>query len=203
MLCRHIAALLVVLITFGEFHRIYASEGACTEFRRNALTEEKLLNQQIDPRLFVEAIDAWDETTAQWRKPDGRHLVAPQTRVIIVNLWASYCQPCIREIPLMLDAIKNATQGRENAVQIFLLAEETTAMDLQQLLQAHSPLRRSNYYSDSGGRIRQSLPCGSQLPVTLLLDRKLSIRYAIVGSIETRVGSLKEKVELLLKSERP
>ena len=203
MLGRPIAALLFILVTCGGFHRADASEAEFIEFRRNALTEERLLNQQLDSRVFAESIDAWDETKGEWRKLDGRHLLAPQTRVIIVNLWAFYCQPCIREIPLMLEAIRNAAQGRENTVQTFFLAEQTLATDLQQLLQAHSLLRRTSYYSDNGGRIRQSLPCGSHLPVTLIFDRKLVVRYAVVGAIEARIGSLKEKVELLLKSERP
>jgi hypothetical protein len=176
-----------------------AGELEWSELRRNVITEKKLLNQHIDDRLFDSVLTVWDDHHAQWRQPSLRNYVSVHARVFIVNLWAPSCRPCVREIPMMMDAIKAIRQGRDQAVQVFLVAEETTASDLQEFLSAHPQLRHYPYFADGGGRIRQSLGAGSQLPVTLLLDGDMAVRYAIVGSVEMWLADLKEQAERLLK----
>jgi len=49
------------------------------------------------------------------------HLIKPNTKASIVAFWATWCQPCLREVP---DLIKIQEAQKKNGVQVLLVASD-------------------------------------------------------------------------------
>lgn len=193
------ALYLAALFLTGPSRLAQAAEPAeCTAFRRSAITRERLGNLQLERRHFVH-VGQWDAQQASWvANPQP---LSPRARVYVVNLWAEYCTPCLRELPTLFSAVKEASLGRQADVQLVLLAEDTSADAMKGLL-ARSPLwPRDGYASDTGGAVRHGLGVETVLPVTVVLDRDLVVRYAVVGAIDD-YGQLKEQIDRLLRLRR-
>ncbi|MFO0580015.1 MAG: TlpA disulfide reductase family protein [Polyangia bacterium] len=191
---------LLSLLTLWRAPVAQAADTECASYRRNVITQQRLFTQQIDRRLFS-SIGVWDNLRKGWQPLLNQQPIAPRARVVVVNLWSHYCQPCIRELPTLLSALRDASLGRSAEVQLLLLAEDTTSQDMESFLARNPSLPREGYYNDTGGEIRRELGAGTQLPMTLLLDRDLVVRYAVVGAVED-FGELKDQVDRLLRVRR-
>ena len=77
-----------------------------------------------NPRLQVTTFDgqAWD-------------LAAQRGRWVVVNFWATYCGPCLKEMPALSAFVK----AKSNVNAIGLDYEEIDKADLAAFLQQHAP----------------------------------------------------------------
>jgi len=96
---------------------------------------------------------------------DGRpvalhdHLGKP----LVINLWATWCPPCRREMPVLAKA-----QARERNISFLIVNQGESAADVRRFL-AYSGLALDNLLLDSGSRLGQQV--GSRaLPTTLFYD---------------------------------
>jgi thiol-disulfide isomerase/thioredoxin len=102
---------------------------------------------------------------------DGREVTLAdfRGRTILVNFWATWCAPCVKELP-SLDALQ-ADFG-ERGFEVVAIAtgpqgKETPAAFLERL--GVTNLKR---YADPRLRLAASIGGGSVLPVTILYDAK-------------------------------
>jgi thiol-disulfide isomerase/thioredoxin len=107
-------------------------------------------------------------------------------RPTVINLWASWCAPCVREMPLLQRTADRAGEGAR-FVGINVEDEEASAAGL---LEATS--MRYDQYSDPDGHVRSAVRAVG-LPVTLVFDaqgREVSRRLGeIKGSwLEESLG---------------
>ena len=98
--------------------------------------------------------------------------------VIVLNLWASWCIPCVHEMP-SLDAL--AQRAPETAVI-------TVSMDVQGPQVASEFLKRKgldhlNAYYDPEARLMRALGVFG-LPVSVVIDRKGRIAATIQGEVD-------------------
>ena len=90
-------------------------------------------------------------------------------RVVLVNFWATWCAPCLKELP-SLDALERDLGGKEFAV-IAIAADargpEVAARFLEKLGVSHLKL-----YRDPRLRLTSAIGGANVLPVSILYDRR-------------------------------
>jgi len=96
---------------------------------------------------------------------------------IVVNFWATWCGPCIKEMP-ELDELDRA---REDVIVLGLAFEDTTPDDLRKFLGQHAvsyPIAAVDVYAPPAAF---SVPKG--LPTTHLIAPDGSLRESFIGPV--------------------
>ncbi len=134
---------------------------------------------------FRPSAGAGAETLFSRTFPDtsGREQALSQWRgqVLVVNFWATWCPPCIREMP---DLQKIADDYRERGVQVIGLGVDNP--DAIRAFQSQYGLRLPILVAGYGGsELAQQLGNDSgALPYTVLVDRKGRIVRTHLGQID-------------------
>lgn len=152
--------------------------GACVWGGGNAVVAALDRSQQL-PELTV--LDLHGQPV-ELRALDGRPLV--------VNLWASWCPPCRREMPVLEAAQRNRPEVR------FLLVNQGESAEAVQRFLREQGLSETAVVLDSGNRLGQAT--GSfGMPTTLFYDASGRLRHSQMGelsaaSLEYGLGQLKD-----------
>lgn len=91
-------------------------------------------------------------------------------RTVLLNLWATWCEPCKREMPA-LDRLQAELGGP--AFEVVAVNIDTRNLDRPREWLAQAGITRLAYYSDRDARIFQELRRSGDtegLPTTLLVD---------------------------------
>jgi len=116
-------------------------------------------------------------------------------QVILVNFWASWCPPCIKEMPA-LERFKQALTTQPFEILAVNVGEQKYRVwkfiklvnfDLPVLLDT-----RKNTFDAWGASV---------LPTSFLLDRKGNIRYRVVGDVEWDSEEVITLIESLINEE--
>lgn len=157
---------------------VAAIVGACVWGGGNAVVSALDRSQQL-PQLTVMDLRG---QSVDLRALDGRPLV--------VNLWASWCPPCRREMPVLEAAQKNRPEVR------FLLVNQGESAEAVQRFLREQGLSEAAVLLDSGNRLGQAT--GSfGMPTTLFYDAGGRLRHSQMGelsaaSLEYGLGQLKD-----------
>lgn len=98
-------------------------------------------------------------------------LSAFRGRVVLVNLWATWCPPCLKEMP-SLDALQTALGGPDFAVVAINI--DTRNLDKPKAWLAQREIKALTYYADPQARVFQELRAARKvdgMPVSLIVDR--------------------------------
>jgi thiol-disulfide isomerase/thioredoxin len=117
-------------------------------------------------------------------------------RVVVVNFWATWCQPCREELP-SLERLRDAMRGRRFEVLAVNVAEGEPRV---KSFLAEVPLRLSVLLDRDGDAQRTWKVRG--LPATFLLDPQGSIRYWYLGELDWAQPDVIRTVESLLSDAR-
>ena len=106
--------------------------------------------------------------------PDGQPttLSAFRGRAVLVNLWATWCAPCLKEMPA-LDGLQGAEGGADFAVVAINI--DTRNLDKPRNWLAEAGIRRLSYYADPQAGVFQVLRTARKvegMPVSLIVDRE-------------------------------
>jgi thiol-disulfide isomerase/thioredoxin len=107
-------------------------------------------------------------------------LAAQRGRWVVVNYWATWCNPCLKEIP-DLDALDKA---REDVVVIGLAYEEIEKAEMQAFLKAHPisyPIAVLDVYAPPADF---GTPPG--LPMTFLIDPQGRVASRHLGPVTSQ-----------------
>jgi thiol-disulfide isomerase/thioredoxin len=104
--------------------------------------------------------------------PDGAPLTLSsfKGRTVLVNLWATWCAPCLHEMPA-LDALQGALGGQDFAVVAINI--DTRNLDKPRTWLADNKITRLPYYADAQAKVFQDLRTARKIegmPVSLLVD---------------------------------
>ena len=113
---------------------------------------------------------------------------------VVINLWASWCPPCRREMPVLLQAQRSHPQIR------FLWVNQGEAPDVVQRFAAQHGLPPEAVLLDTQGRLGQMLG-RSTLPTTLFYDAQG--RLADLRTGEISAGSLGQHLQRINTSTAP
>lgn len=96
---------------------------------------------------------------------------------VLVNLWATWCGPCVKELP-QLDAL--AAAGR---LKVVLVNEDMTGKAAVEPFVARRPWKALTTWYDPGGKLLARLGEGG-LPVTILYDAKGLELWRVRGGMD-------------------
>lgn len=105
--------------------------------------------------------------------PDGAPMTLASFRgkVLLVNLWATWCPPCLKEMPA-LDALQTALGGPDFVVVAINI--DTRNLDKPKAWLAQREIKALTYYADPQARVFQELRAARKvdgMPVSLIVDR--------------------------------
>jgi thiol-disulfide isomerase/thioredoxin len=112
------------------------------------------------PDLAFKDAQGHDRTLADWRG-----------RTVLLNLWATWCVPCRREMPAL-----DALEGKLGGPNFEVVAVDIDTRDPQKPLAFLKEIgvNRLAYYSDSSAKVFQDLKMAGKafgMPTTLIVDR--------------------------------
>lgn len=105
-------------------------------------------------------------------------------RIVILNVWASWCVPCFVEFPVLLDV---AAQRQD--VVLIALSIDKNPDDAKQFLKRFNPETQDQIKSpsvilglDTGQKISRDLFQVFKIPETILIDTQQKQRAKLVGA---------------------
>lgn len=106
--------------------------------------------------------------------PDGKptSLAAFRGQTVLVNLWATWCPPCLKEMP-SLDRLQAELGGADFAVVAVNI--DTRNLDKPRRWLKENGIERLTYYGDQTAGVFQSLRKAHKvegMPVSLIVDRE-------------------------------
>ena len=114
--------------------------------------------------------------------------------VVLVNLWATWCTPCLEELPT-LDRLEQELAKEGLVVVTLSLDTNKTFKDLRRYTDENG-LRLAHLAFDHTQAFSRWALQG--LPVTVLIDRNGVARYQYHGATDWLADSQKEKIRELL-----
>jgi len=124
------------------------------------------------------------------RKP--RSLERLRGNVVLINFWASWCAPCVREMPL-LQRLQDVTAGQPFAVWTVNVAEPQDRLQrFVQRLGLTLPVLldpESRAFNDWGVSV---------LPTSFLVDRQGRVRYRALGEVQWDSAEVHSVVQTLI-----
>jgi thiol-disulfide isomerase/thioredoxin len=125
---------------------------------------------QEPPRNFVlhEALKPVPMLRFETGEGQPRSLSDFRGKVVLLNIWATWCGPCRREMPA-LDRLQ-ATLGGDD-FEVVALSIDRAGVDVVRKFYAEVGVRNLAIYIDTGGKALRELGAVG-LPMTLVIDRK-------------------------------
>ena len=128
--------------------------------------------------------------------PDGSqlNLAAAGGEPVLVNLWATWCAPCIKEMPLL----NELAQDYDGRVRVLTVSQDFQGAEAVEPFFAQRDLPALPQWLDTQNRLMDALSV-TDLPTTVLYDAEGREVWRIAGdydwsSVEAR-GLLDEAVE--------
>lgn len=116
-------------------------------------------------------------------------LLKTSRKPIVLNLWATWCPPCIKEMP---DLIALAEQGEFNVVT---LSVDKTATEVDRFFRANDMTSKALYrWHDPLGKAQRKRFGASQYPTTYLINTKGITRRIYLGPRDWTHKSMKKKM---------
>jgi len=135
------------------------------------------------PRVAIDRSHAGEAApTVAFAGPDGKPvtLAAFRGKPLLVNLWATWCGPCVREMPT-LDRIAGRTRGKLQLVAVNQDSEQ--AVDPVPAWLAKAKLANLALYRDKGTELGFAY-AGGMLPSTILYDAAGKEVWRIDGAFD-------------------
>lgn len=130
---------------------------------------------------------------AQKDTSETRNLSDDQGQFVIMNLWASWCEPCIRELPLLSDLHEEYQEMGATVLAVNVTTYERTQDDAREFLRDH-PVNMPVLF-DTEGELSDTYPI-QYLPTTYLINEQGIIVDIIVG--EVTEDMMAERIEPFL-----
>lgn len=159
-----------------------------------------------DERQVVDAVDRLDGQWVDRPAPDfeleepstgqTRRLSDFRGEVVFLNFWATFCEPCKREMPSMERLVRQYSDRGFEMVAISLDPEKQV---IGQFMQEFLPGQRSAMTVLWDGQERTSRAYGTELlPETYIIDRDGRIVARFVNEYDWTTPEAKQLIEALL-----
>ena len=122
--------------------------------------------------------------TAGFKDPDGgdTSLATFRGRPVLVNLWASWCAPCIKELPT-LQQLEQTLGEKADGVRVVAISQDMAPQGSVDAFLGERDIGRFAAYHDPEMAISSGL--GVQiLPTTILYDRQGKEVWRYIGDLD-------------------
>jgi peroxiredoxin len=122
-----------------------------------------------------------------------QRLSAYRGRIVVLNFWATYCVPCVKEMPELA-----AIQNRHAALGVQVIGAAADAVDSKQKVLQFIKTHRVNFpvWLGATAADMEKFGLGSALPGTVIIGRDGKVAAAIRGVF--KVEELNKLIETLL-----
>lgn len=117
-------------------------------------------------------------------------------KVVLVNFWASWCPPCVHEMPSMQRLENYFIKKQNNAFKILAVNMAEDKKTIHTFLKEKVSVDFEILLDTNGQALKEWKIFA--FPTSFIIDKKGQIRYAIYGSIDWFTGDIKEKVQKLI-----
>ncbi|GAA3898519.1 TlpA disulfide reductase family protein [Sphingomonas limnosediminicola] len=121
---------------------------------------------------------------ATFKSADGEDasLAELMGKTVLVNLWATWCAPCVKELPT-LDRLA-AAQQKAGGVQVIAVSQDSGPhASVEAFLEAHK-IQTLGAYQDEKMALSGALGPDTVLPTTILLDAQGKEVWRYVGDLD-------------------
>ena len=118
-------------------------------------------------------------------------------KVVLLHFWASWCAPCVVELPKLVALAKDYPKD----IVILAISSDITEQNLNQFLTKKSlstPPKNLIFIFDGDGKITQDLFQTIQLPETIILNPKLQMVKKIAGDAAWDKPEMRETLNGLM-----
>ena len=128
--------------------------------------------------------------------PDGTsiNLDAYDGRTILVNFWATWCAPCVKELPA-LDALQQDLGGPD--FEVVVISIDRKGLPVAQPFLADLGVTNLKTAADPMGTLARDLKA-TGLPTTVLIDEDGLVRGRLLGDAEWNSGEAKALIRYYL-----
>jgi len=133
------------------------------------------------------------ETLDGDKQPLKDILLTSNGKPVIVNVWATWCAPCVEELPT-LDAL-----GKEGRYTVVAIATDAEAQVVKDYLKKQHWGSGLQVWFDPLGQVTRTAMGASGVPVTMVLDKDLHVRLAAQGGRDWDSSEMKAKIKAALK----
>lgn len=123
-------------------------------------------------------------------------------QAVFINLWATWCKPCLAELP-SLELLHTHLGGADNARVITLSVDSPTVSNarLRDVLAARAPSLAA--YRDPSKTQVSVQTLAQSLPLTVVIDRWGTIRYRMAGPREWQDPAYAQRLAELAAETQP
>jgi len=174
---------LAAVYGMGAFTR-NAPDAACTAAVELARRVAPLARGEV--AAFVPAEQALRLPNVAFRDTDGteRHLADWRGRTVLLNLWATWCVPCRKEMPA-LDALEQRLGGPR--FEVVAINIDTRDSEKPKNFLKDANLTRLGYFNDKNAKVFQDLKAIGRalgMPTSVLVDGRGCEIATIAGPAE-------------------
>lgn len=148
----------------------------------NALFQKRL-TETSSSIATLEVMEKEGVPNFRARDLDGRdiELYSYKDKVVILNFWASWCGPCIEEVPSLIKLVKEF----KGNVQLIAISGDSSMKDIEVFMKSFPEMKGENIhiiYDEDRSLMKQFQV--ARLPESLVVNREHKLAKKIVGSIE-------------------
>lgn len=104
-----------------------------------------------------------------------------QDKVVILNFWASWCEPCIEEVPSLIKLVEHFN----GKIILLAISGDSELTDIQSFLKAFPGMKNENIYVVFDKDKSEIQKFGvRRLPESLILDKKYRAVRKVSGTID-------------------
>lgn len=112
---------------------------------------------------------------------------------VVMNVWATWCAPCVVEMP------KLAELGKQGKYTVVAIATDADAKDVKEYLKKQSWGQGVQIWFDKlGGVTRDKMGAGA-IPVTYVMDKHMKVRMVEAGERDWVHPTMESKMEEALR----
>ncbi|CAN8142187.1 cytochrome c biogenesis protein CcmG, thiol:disulfide interchange protein DsbE [uncultured Thiomicrorhabdus sp.] len=113
-------------------------------------------------------------------------------KVVLLNFWASWCPPCVKEIPSMNRLAESFDSNQFEIVSVNFKESPQTIRDFLKQVQVDFPV-----LIDQDGKVSADYEIFS-FPSSFLIDTNGQIRYSVNAAIEWDDSEIKQQIQQLI-----
>lgn len=121
---------------------------------------------------------------------DLKHL---KGKVVLVNFWASWCPPCVHEMPSM-EGLKNHFSAKDFSILGVNMAEDKKTV--KQFLNSKVNISFPILFDQKGAALKSWGVFA--FPTSYVIDKTGNIRYALFGGVDWETKDIKNKISQLI-----